>query len=91
MYYEEQRLSLKYVLNDFERHITNRYRPERSCSIIAACIVLHNMAIHRRIPLPDDDGPQPNPQPEAALLNGVQVATNGKATRDALVQRWFTA
>lgn len=33
-------------------HWEIRMHPERVCTVIAACIVLHNMCIAKRIPLP---------------------------------------
>lgn len=29
--------------------------PERACTIIAACVVLHNICIEKRIPIPGHD------------------------------------
>ena len=36
-----------------------RYAPGKTCQIIMACVVLHNITVKLRLPVPDDDGEDP--------------------------------
>ena len=69
-----------------------RYEPGKACQIILACIVLHNIAVKLRLPVPDeDDHPvdDDNDGNDGNNEGGVPTVT-GRAKRDRLVQRYFS-
>ena len=69
-----------------------RYEPGKACQIIMACIVLHNIAVKLRLPVPDeDDHPvdDDNDGNDGNNEGGVPTVT-GRAKRDRLVQRYFS-
>ena len=69
-----------------------RYAPGKACQIIVACIVLHNIAVKLRLPVPDDDGEDPagDDNNDGGNNNGDDPTLSGRATRDRLVQRYFS-
>jgi len=70
-----------------------RVEPQRACCITLACIVLHNIAVHRRVPLSDIDDP-PEPLTSADDLGPpmdfpLNERLSGGAMRDAIVHNYF--
>lgn len=65
-----------------------RYAPPKACKIIMACIVLHNIANDRRLPLPDAAVPAEEGNNDEGCNQRHTVT--GRATREALVVRYFT-
>ncbi|KAF7689974.1 hypothetical protein HF521_011778 [Silurus meridionalis] len=66
-----------------------RAEPQKACNITLACIVLHNIATKRNVPLcADNDAPEPpkNPNQPPAFCQNEQT---GRATRDAIVRHYF--
>ena len=65
-------------------HSEVRMSPEKTCQLIGACAVLHNIAVLRNEPidglLPDED------QPDIAPYHGPE---NGKAVRDYICNTFF--
>ena len=67
-----------------------RQEPERACPVIAACIVLHNISISRRVPLPDDEEDDADDQDNNPADNGgAQPNMNGRIARARIVQQHF--
>ena len=69
-----------------------RYEPGKACQIIMASIVLHNIAVKLRLPMPDEDDHRAGDDNDGNDGNnegGVPTVT-GRATRDRLVQRYFS-
>ena len=52
-----------------------------------ACIVLHNIANERRLPVPDEELPAGDNV--VMVEEAPRQSVTGKATRDAIVQRYF--
>ena len=81
-----------------------RYAPGKACQINVACIVLHNIAVKLRLPVPDDDGEDPadddnnddgedpadDDNNDGGNNNGYDPTLSGRATRYRLVQRYFS-
>ncbi|XP_034073100.1 putative nuclease HARBI1 [Gymnodraco acuticeps] len=70
-----------------------RVEPQGACQITLACIVLHNIAVHRRVPLSDIDDP-PEPLAPADDLGPpmdfpLNERLSGGARRDAIVCNYF--
>ncbi|GAA6089090.1 putative nuclease HARBI1 [Tachysurus ichikawai] len=65
-----------------------RVEPQGACNIILACIILHNIATRRNVPLCDDvyDAPEPVEEPDQPL----EFCRNeGRIVRDAIVRHYF--
>ncbi|KAM8823429.1 LOW QUALITY PROTEIN: putative nuclease HARBI1 [Spinachia spinachia] len=66
-----------------------RVEPQKACNRTLACIVLHNIATKRNVPLcADDDAAEPlgDPNQPPAFCQNEQT---GRATRDAIVRHYF--
>uniref|UniRef100_A0A8C4S229 Putative nuclease HARBI1 n=1 Tax=Erpetoichthys calabaricus TaxID=27687 RepID=A0A8C4S229_ERPCA len=68
-----------------------RVEPKVACNIILACIVLHNIATRRNVPLDDIyDGPEPDEvQPEQPPMFAPNEGQTGRVIRDAIVRHYF--
>ena len=69
----------------------HRYEPAKACQVILACIVLHNIAVSLRLPVPDDDddnNSDDNNNDDGDDNDG-DPSLQGRATRDRLAQRYF--
>uniref|UniRef100_A0A8C4RKX6 Putative nuclease HARBI1 n=1 Tax=Erpetoichthys calabaricus TaxID=27687 RepID=A0A8C4RKX6_ERPCA len=68
-----------------------RVEPKVACNIILACIVLHNIATRRNVPLDDIyDGPEPDEvQPEQPTMFAPNEGQTGRVIRDAIVRHYF--
>uniref|UniRef100_A0A8C4RCT9 DDE Tnp4 domain-containing protein n=1 Tax=Erpetoichthys calabaricus TaxID=27687 RepID=A0A8C4RCT9_ERPCA len=68
-----------------------RVEPKVACNIILACIVLHNIATRRNVPLDDIyDGPEPDEvQPEQPPMFAPNEGQTGRVVRDAIVRHYF--
>uniref|UniRef100_A0A8C4X4H0 Putative nuclease HARBI1 n=1 Tax=Erpetoichthys calabaricus TaxID=27687 RepID=A0A8C4X4H0_ERPCA len=68
-----------------------RVEPKVACNIILACIVLHNIATRRNVPLDDIyDGPEPDEvQPEQPPMFAPNEGQTGCVIRDAIVRHYF--
>ncbi|XP_070844131.1 putative nuclease HARBI1 [Chaetodon trifascialis] len=68
-----------------------RMEPQGACNIILACIVLHNIATRRNIPLCDDvyDVPEPVDEPDQPLVFCQDEGLTGCVVRDAIVRNYF--
>ncbi|XP_039605726.1 putative nuclease HARBI1 [Polypterus senegalus] len=68
-----------------------RVEPKVACNIILACIVLHNIATRRNVPLDDIyDGPEPDEvQPEQPPMFTPNEGQTGSVIRDAIVRHYF--
>ncbi|XP_051782571.1 putative nuclease HARBI1 [Erpetoichthys calabaricus] len=68
-----------------------RVEPKVACNIILACIVLHNIATRRNVPLDDIyDGPEPDEmQPGQPPMFAPNEGQNGRVIRDAIVRHYF--
>uniref|UniRef100_A0A8C1P3K6 DDE Tnp4 domain-containing protein n=1 Tax=Cyprinus carpio TaxID=7962 RepID=A0A8C1P3K6_CYPCA len=67
-----------------------RVQPKVACNIILACIVLHNIATRRHVPLDDNfDGPEPDVEPEQPPMFFPNEGHPGHAIRDAIVRNYF--
>ena len=70
----------------------HRYEPAKACQVILACIVLHNIAVSLRLPVPDDDDDDDNntdDNNDDGDDNDGDPSLPGRATRDRLAQRYF--
>lgn len=75
-----------------------RMEPARAVHVIAACTVLHNIAVNRRVPLPmedeQDDGMDNDGNDDQRGRNVIDANRNGRvdgrAVRARIVQRHFT-
>uniref|UniRef100_A0A3P9JC02 Putative nuclease HARBI1 n=1 Tax=Oryzias latipes TaxID=8090 RepID=A0A3P9JC02_ORYLA len=65
--------------------------PQGACNIILACIVLHNIATRRNVPLCDDvyDPPEPFEEPDQPLAFCQNEGLSGRIVRDAIVRHYF--
>uniref|UniRef100_A0A8D0AD42 DDE Tnp4 domain-containing protein n=1 Tax=Sander lucioperca TaxID=283035 RepID=A0A8D0AD42_SANLU len=65
--------------------------PQGACNIILACIVLHNIATRRNVPLCDDvyDAPEPVEEPDEPLAFCQNEGLTGRIVRDAIVRNYF--
>ena len=64
--------------------------PQGACNIILACIVLHNIATRRNVPLCDVyDVPEPVEEPDQPLVFCQDVGLTGRVVRDAIVKNYF--
>ena len=66
-------------------HSEVRMKPEKTCIVIGACAVLHNIAIQRNEPI-DCDARDVDDQPVVAAYCGPE---NGKAIRDHICNTLF--
>ncbi|KAL0153038.1 hypothetical protein M9458_051637 [Cirrhinus mrigala] len=67
-----------------------RVQPKVACNIILACIVLHNIATRRHVPLDDNfDEPEPDVEPEQPPMFLHNEGHTGHAIRDAIVRNYF--
>ncbi|XP_064643610.1 putative nuclease HARBI1 [Lineus longissimus] len=73
-----------------------RHAPEKACAIIAACAMLHNIAIDRALPdfdPADMEDIEHQPQPDEDGNNEENIVpfagVNATATRDHIVQQHF--
>lgn len=68
-----------------------RVKPQVACNIILACIVLHNIATRRNVPLCDNghDAPEPVEEPDQPLAFCQNVGQTGRVVRDAIVRNYF--
>ncbi|KAM4619132.1 putative nuclease HARBI1 [Polymixia lowei] len=68
-----------------------RVEPQGACNIILACIVLHNIATRRNVPLCDDvyDVPEPVEEPDQPLAFCQDEGLTGRVVRDAIVRNYF--
>ncbi|GAA6090925.1 putative nuclease HARBI1 [Tachysurus ichikawai] len=68
-----------------------RVEPQGACNIILACIVLHNIATRRNVPLCDDvyDAPEPVEEPGQPLAFCPNEGLTGHIVRDAIVRHYF--
>ncbi len=73
--------------------VFHRYEPAKACQVILACIVLHNIAVSLRLPVPDDDDDDDNNSDDDNNDDGDDndgdPSLQGRATRDRLAQRYF--
>nr|XP_023668356.1 putative nuclease HARBI1 [Paramormyrops kingsleyae] len=68
-----------------------RVQPKVACNIILACIVLHNIATRRHVPLDDNfDKPEPDVEPEQPPMFLHNEGHTGHAIRDAIVRNYFS-
>ena len=65
-------------------HSEIRMKPEKTCLVIGACAVLHNIAIQRNEPI--DHQVQADEQPAVVAYHGPE---NGKAIRDHICDTFF--
>ena len=67
-----------------------RMYPPRACAVIACCIVLHNIAIERGVPMPEDNEEPPDEQ-QADIAGGDHQDQNipGRARRAQIAQQLF--
>uniref|UniRef100_A0A3B3H985 Putative nuclease HARBI1 n=1 Tax=Oryzias latipes TaxID=8090 RepID=A0A3B3H985_ORYLA len=65
--------------------------PQGACNIILACIVLHNIATRRNVPLCDDvyDAPEPFEEADQPLAFCQNEGLSGRIVRDAIGRRYF--
>uniref|UniRef100_A0A3B5KFM0 Putative nuclease HARBI1 n=1 Tax=Takifugu rubripes TaxID=31033 RepID=A0A3B5KFM0_TAKRU len=63
-----------------------RVEPKEACNIICACIVLHNIAQKRRVPMEEDNSPLPEGLIEAPQPHQTDEPA-GRAVRSAMTQR----
>ncbi len=66
-------------------HLEIRMSPERACTVIAACCVLHNIAIDHSEPLPEFEG-DGDWNEDAEEFVGVET---GQAVRDHIANTYF--
>ncbi|ROI81792.1 Protein ANTAGONIST OF LIKE HETEROCHROMATIN PROTEIN 1 [Anabarilius grahami] len=67
-----------------------REQPKVASNIILACIVLHNIATRRHVPLDDNfDGPEADVEPEQPPMFLPNEGHTGHAIRDAIVRNYF--
>ncbi|TNM97597.1 hypothetical protein fugu_015753 [Takifugu bimaculatus] len=66
-----------------------RVEPKEACNIICACIVLHNIAQKRRVPMEEDDIPLPEGLIEAPQPHQTDEPA-GRAVRSAMVNLYFS-
>uniref|UniRef100_A0A671XWZ4 Putative nuclease HARBI1 n=1 Tax=Sparus aurata TaxID=8175 RepID=A0A671XWZ4_SPAAU len=68
-----------------------RVEPQGACNIILACIVLHNIATRRNVPLRDDadDATEPVEEPDQPLAFCQNEGLTGRVVRDAIVRHYF--
>ncbi|XP_056594081.1 putative nuclease HARBI1 [Triplophysa dalaica] len=68
-----------------------RVEPQGACNIILACIVLHNIATRRNVPLCDDvrDAPEPVEEPDQPLVVCQNQGLTGRIVRNAIVRHYF--
>uniref|UniRef100_A0A672LWG1 Putative nuclease HARBI1 n=1 Tax=Sinocyclocheilus grahami TaxID=75366 RepID=A0A672LWG1_SINGR len=67
-----------------------REQPKVACNIILACIVLHNIATRRHVPLDDNfDGPAPDVEPEQPPMFLPNEGHTGHSIIDAIVRNYF--
>ncbi|XP_068596208.1 putative nuclease HARBI1 [Brachionichthys hirsutus] len=67
-----------------------RVQPKVACNIILACIVLHNIATRRNVPLDDNfDGPEPDVEPQQLPGFLPNEGHTGHEIRDAIVRNYF--
>nr|XP_055023917.1 putative nuclease HARBI1 [Misgurnus anguillicaudatus]XP_055024930.1 putative nuclease HARBI1 [Misgurnus anguillicaudatus] len=67
-----------------------RVEPQGACNIILACIVLHNIATRRNVPLCDVyDAPEPFEEPDQPLAFCQNEGLSGRIVRDAIVRHYF--
>ncbi|XP_042607187.1 putative nuclease HARBI1 [Cyprinus carpio] len=68
-----------------------RVEPQGACNIILACIVLHNIATRRNVPLCDDvyDVPEPVEEPDQPLAFCQNEGLTGRIVRVAIVRHYF--
>lgn len=71
--------------------VFHRYEPAKACQVILACIVLHNIAVSLRLPVPDDDDDNNSDDDnnDDGDDNDGDPSLQGRATRDRLAQRYF--
>lgn len=78
-----------------------RYSPQRACKIIAACVVLHNIATRMNLPDPvcecdekcitdDHNDDQDADNHDAADADDVMGHVNGQLTRDQIANLFFS-
>ncbi len=67
-------------------HSENRMSPDRVCTVVVACCILHNIAIDNNEPLPDfeDDGPWNEDQGDDFV--GIET---GQAVRAHIANTYF--
>ena len=68
--------------------VFHRYEPAKACQVILACIVLHNIAVSWRLPVPDDNNSDDDNNDDGDDNDG-DPSLQGRATRDTLAQRYF--
>uniref|UniRef100_A0A8C4SNC0 DDE Tnp4 domain-containing protein n=1 Tax=Erpetoichthys calabaricus TaxID=27687 RepID=A0A8C4SNC0_ERPCA len=68
-----------------------RVEPKVACNIILACIILHNIATRRNVPLDDIyDEPEPDEvQPQQPPMFAPNEGQTGRVIRDAIVRHYF--
>ena len=68
-----------------------RVEPQGACNIILACIVLHNIATRRNVPLCDDvyGAPESGEEPDQPLAFCQNEGLTGRVVRDAIVRNCF--
>ena len=70
--------------------VFHRYEPAKACQVILACIVLHNIVVSLRLPVPDDDdNNSDDDNNDDGDDNDGDPSLQGRATRDRLAQRYF--
>ena len=71
-------------------HAELRYSPERSCQIIIACLVLHNMALEFGTPDPDPQDDNDGDDSDDNTVCHDDPTISGIAMRQRIVQEYFT-
>ncbi|KAK9980270.1 hypothetical protein ABG768_013646 [Culter alburnus] len=67
-----------------------RVQPKVACNIFLACIVFHNIATRRHVPLDDNfDEPELDVEPEQPSMFLPNEGHTGLAIRDAIVRNYF--
>lgn len=76
------------------KHRALHYAPKKAGTIVYACMVLHNICMLRKMPLPvgdDDDETEDNPDGVAAeyVVLDMDEVNKGLQVRDAYIERYF--
>ena len=83
--------AIKHLNGVLKRHFAYlnylRVEPQGACNIILVCIILHNIATRRHVPLCDDvnDAPEPVEEPDQPLAFSQIEGLTGRVVRDATI------